>query len=109
VAVETVVMLLWWARIAQSLQLPGYRLDNLGIRSQQGQGIILFSKMPRMALAQIQSPIQWVLRWVFSQGVKWPSCKADHYLNPVPRLGMNVAIPPLLILVYAFKTHAGKT
>lgn len=64
VVVETVVILLLQAGTAQSIWLLGYRLDNLGIRSQTVQEF-LFSKMPRLALAHIQPPIQWVLRTLF--------------------------------------------
>jgi hypothetical protein len=41
--------------------------------------LFLFSKVPRLAMEAIQSPIQWVL-WVLCPGVKQPVRKANHPL-----------------------------
>jgi len=41
--------------MAQLVQGRGYRLDDLGFESQQGEEILLFSKAPRLALGLIQS------------------------------------------------------
>ena len=64
-AVVEMVILLLRARTAQSLYLIGYRLDNLGFRSQMVQEIFLFSEMPRLALAHTQPPIKLVLKTLF--------------------------------------------
>jgi hypothetical protein len=52
-------------------------LDDLYLKSEQGQEIFLFSKMSRLALGPIQPLIQWA--WgALSSGVKQVGHEADH-------------------------------
>jgi hypothetical protein len=55
----------------------GYGLDDQGLKSQQGLGILSFTTMSRLALVSTQPPVKWVPGALFLRE-KWLDCEADH-------------------------------
>jgi len=74
-------------------QWLGYRMDNIGFESWEGQQILMSSKSCRLALGPTQFPVQWV-PWIFPSG-KVAGHYVDHSLHPVPTLTISAATLPL--------------
>jgi hypothetical protein len=76
-----------------------YKLDDWGIKSQQGLGIFLSTTMSRLALMPTQPPIQWVPE-ALSLRVKWLGCEADS--SPpsgaeIKNVWSYTSIPPICL------------
>jgi hypothetical protein len=73
-------------------------LDDLYLKSEQGQEIFLFSKISRLALGPTQPLIQWA--WgALSRGVKQVGHEADIRLVPGIRSGAMLPLPVYVFIV----------
>ena len=69
-------------------------LHGPGFETSQDQEIFLFFKTSRPALWPTQPPVQWPRGFI--PVIKWASDKLTTHIQPVPRLRMSGATPPVL-------------
>jgi hypothetical protein len=84
-------------------------VGQLGFESWHSR-VFLFAS--RLALRPTQPPVQWVLEFILSFGVKWPGCEANHSPSPSAKIKNAwhyTSTPPYICMEWCLVKNQGFT